>query len=252
VIAAVTGGRDHWPTLAELEALGHAVRARGIVTVRDGDCPTGVDRIARGYLLDRGVCQVEKWPAAWRELGKRAGMVRNASMLDGDRDALTGGRSLLDTQRADVLFAFRGGVGTAGCVREAESRGIEVVRIEPVAEPAIWNMHYRWSKAPATPPGLIYCGRSREHGGPSPLANPWPVELLPGETRAEAADRILGKYRRWLWSKIAAGDRAVLDVLDAIEPDAWLGCTCWPRRCHVEIIVRAWRWRRGMQTALPR
>jgi hypothetical protein len=87
----------------------------------------------------------------------------------------------------------------------------------------------------------IYCGRSREHGGPSPLANPWPAEVQAGETRAQAADRILGMYRRWLWSKILAGDAAVLRALDAIGSESFIGCT---RRCHVETIVRAWRWRR--------
>ena len=245
MIGAVTGGREHWPTLAELEVLAAEVRSRGVTTMRDGDCPTGVDRIARGYLHDRGVAEVERWPAAWRELGRRAGMVRNVAMLEGDRERLTGGRSLLDTQRADVLFAFRGGAGTAGCVEAAEARGIDVVRIDPVVEPRIWNMHHRWSKDESRPPGLIYCGRSREHGGPSPLANPWRVDVQPGETREGAAARILGLYRNWLWRKLRTNDRATLEAIDAITPDSWLGCTCWPRRCHVEVVVRAWRWRRS-------
>lgn len=242
MIGAVTGGRDHWPTLAELERLAAEARARGVTVMRDGDCPTGLDRIARGYLHARGVCAVDKWPAAWAAMGKKAGHLRNAAMLRGDRLALTGDHSLVPTEHAQVLFAFRGNAGTADCVVQSVALGIDVVGIDPVAEPRIWNMYHRWSADESAPPGLVYCGRSRKHGGPSPLANRWRVDVQPGETRASAARRILGAYRRWLWERIEARDPNVLGALDSLTPNSWVGCTCWPAHCHAEVIVRAWRW----------
>lgn len=240
VIAAVTGGRYYWPSLAELQRMVAEGLRRGVTDWRDGDCPTGLDRIARGFVRARGVGEVEKHPANWKRHGKAGGHIRNGTMLDGTTPGVTSRTAGLPVQ---VLFRFRGNVGTANCGEQAERRGIEVVTLEPIAEPRPWNMYHRWSADQPTPPGLIYVGRSRRHGGPHPLANQFRVEFRPGEDRAAAAPRILGEYRRWLWARLQAGDRAVLEALDAIQPDSYLGCTCWPLHCHVEIIIRAWRWR---------
>lgn len=235
-VGAVTGGRDHWPTLAEMEMLAINVQRFGVTDLRDGDCPTGLDRIARGYVKARGIAEVEKHPADWKTHGRAGGHIRNGTMLDGTTPGAKG-RTL--GIRVGLLFAFEGGVGTADCQRQAGDRTIEVVKIEPVAEPRPWNMYHKWSKEQERPPNLMYVGRSRKWGGPSPLANPF--KLDPKQPR-EAQLHLLVKYRRWLWDRIQAGDRAVLRALESITPSTYLGCTCWPAPCHVEIIIRYLRW----------
>lgn len=238
LVAVLTGGRDHFPTLAELKFMVAEGRRRGVTRWRHGNAQ-GLDRTAGGYLNARGFV-VESWPADWTTHKRAAGAIRNRAMLDGDPPDLLGKRERIP---AGLLFAFRGGKGTADCRQAAKDRGIETVAVHPRREPRIWNMYHRWSTTAEQPPGLVYVGRSRRWGGPSPLANPYRVEFLPGEDRAAAAPRILGMYRRWLWGKMQAGDQAVLAALDAITPDTFLGCTCWPAHCHAEVIVRAWRYR---------
>ena len=106
------------------------------------------------------------------------------------------------------------------------------------ASPRVWNMHHGQPDDGA----VIYCGRSRKWGGPSPLANPFRLE---GKRTPEAEIRILGAYRRHLWSQMQARDPAVLRALDSIPADGWIGCTCAPRPCHGDEIARAWRLRRA-------
>lgn len=219
-----------------MERLASIHQERGVTLQRDGDCPTGLDRIARGYVHSRGICDVDKFPADWKRHKNAAGAIRNREMLDGQKPGQ------FAWHVAGLLVAFPGHVGTADCVRAANDRSIEVIQIEPVEEPHVWNMYHRWRKRQPQPPGLMYVGRSPQHGGPSPLANPFRLDpKLPRETQA---DDILGRYRSWLWAKIQAGDRAVLEALDEITVDTWLGCTCWPLPCHAEVILAAWHWRR--------
>lgn len=231
-VAVVTGGRDYFPSLAELELLAAEVQRRGIEVLREGEA-RGVDKTVAGYLRARQLCTVEPWPADWQKHENRAGPIRNRAMLDGEPRDLLGNT---EKPGAEVLFAFPGGRGTHDCCKSAHERGIEVARIEPVDEPRIWNMHHGRAPGP-----LMYVGRSPQWGGPSPLGNP--LRLEPGTPREEQVERVLGGYRTWLGAKIKAGDRDVLSTLDAITPATFLGCTCWPRPCHAEVIVRAWRWR---------
>lgn len=233
--AAVTGGRDHWPSLAELEFLASEIRARAIAVLRDGDCPTGVDRTARGYIKARKVCGVDKWPAKWKTFGTRAGPIRNRDMLDGRMANYVA--HIPDRPPVRVLFAFAGNTGTADCTDAAVERGIPIVNVEPVAEPRIWNRH--WTKSVGPPPGpSIYVGRG------SPLGNPYRLELKIGETRRAGYDRIMAHYRAHLWAKIEERDANVLRVLESLTPDHFIVCSCWPRHCHAEVIVRAWRYLR--------
>lgn len=226
IIGAVTGGRDHWPSLAELEFLASEVRDRGVDIIRDGDA-RGVDRTVRGYLEARKVCRTEKWPANWDRYRNEAGPIRNRAMLDGHPDRAP----------ARVLFPFAGGTGMAGCRAEAVKRSLTVVDIPPVAEPRIWNRH--WTNSLGPPPGpSVYVGRG------SPLGNPYRLELRLGETRDAGCDRILAHYRAHLWAKIEARDADVMRVLESLTPEHFIVCSCWPRHCHAEVIVRAWRYLR--------
>lgn len=56
------------------------------LTVVHGDCPTGADRIVDDWALRReDVVTVERHPADWRTLGKRAGPIRNEYMVSRSR-----------------------------------------------------------------------------------------------------------------------------------------------------------------------
>ena len=162
-------------------------------------------------------------------------------MLDGEQPAqLVLGAEVLTGPRigpAKGLVAFAGGVGTADCRAQAVKRGIPVAVVPPVEEPRVWNRH--WEKTLGKPPGpAMYVGRG------SPLGNPWPLELAPGERRVDAAPANLRRYAAWLL--VHLNDSAVAQALESITPGHYLVCSCWPAHCHAEVIVRAWRHVRGI------
>lgn len=241
-IAVITGGRDRTPTLAELEVFVRESRARGSTVLRHGACPArknkrgelvgSTDTYVAAFVKARGLAEVEVWPAEdfgdWPACGPK----RNRGMLDGRRPDM-----LVTSPRADWLCAFAGGRGTNGCRRAAKDRGIEIVDVAPAIEPRPWNRHH------GQPPGpSIYVGEV------SPLGNPWRdwrAELRYGETRADAAVRVLAKYKSWLWQRINGGpdhDPAVVAALEQLTPDHYAVCSCWPAHCHAEVVIRAWRW----------
>jgi hypothetical protein len=37
-------------------------------------------------------------------------------------------------------------------------------------------------------------------------------------------------------------DPRVAAELGAITAEHYLVCTCWPRHCHGEVVLEAWRW----------
>lgn len=237
-LAVIAGGRDRTPSLAEFALFESTLARRGVAVVREGDC-RGTDKAVSAYTKARELAEVETWPADWDRHGPAAGPIRNRAMLAGEGQAdLFGATS---RPPADLLIAFKGGRGTADCIAAALERGLPVEWIPDADEPRPWNLHH----GPAPGPS-IYVGRSRKHGGPSPLANPFRVELEPGETRIAAAPRILDRYRRWLWARLnprnEQHDPRVVDALRAITSDHYLACTCWPHHCHAEVVIAAWRW----------
>lgn len=120
MIVAITGGRKHKVTQAELDAFDELLRELHADVVVHGAAP-GVDtdvaahvkrmrpRSIRvyGYPVDEALDG--KWPAA--------GCIRNGRMLK--------------ESRAQKLVAFRGGSGTADCVRRAMVRGLPIWLIGP-------------------------------------------------------------------------------------------------------------------------
>lgn len=84
----VTGSRDWDDWQALTRALFEAVTDYGEVIVVHGKCPTGADAmadwVARNLMphLEVAKVTVEPHPARWDELGKRAGFVRNAEMVN--------------------------------------------------------------------------------------------------------------------------------------------------------------------------
>lgn len=239
VTAVITGGRDRTPTLAELERLHSILVECGVTHVREGECE-GTDKAVAAWLKARTQVTVEPWRAEaygdWPACGPR----RNRAMLDGDGQDLFG---IFKHPPADFLVAFAGNEGTADCVGAARARSLPIIRIEPVEEPRIWNGHH------GKPPGpWIKVGR------PAPLGNPWPLELRDGESRADAAVLALARYKAWLWSRISPKsqtfDRRVLASLESITAKHYLVCTCWPKHCHAEVIVAAWRWQQAQRSGI--
>jgi len=57
-------------------------------------------------------------------------------------------------------------------------------------------------------------------------------------------------YRQWLWSKIKAGDKAVLNALRQIDENTALVCWCAPAPCHGTVIELAAAWLRGSKPPL--
>lgn len=239
MIAAITGPRDRQATIAELEQLAALISERGITVLRHGDCPwskrgglviPSIDRSVGSWVMSRALAAVEPWPANWGQWGRAAGPRRNRGMLDGQGQADLFGAPVRPPAALLIRFGD-GGRGTADCAEAAEERRIETVRIDPALEPRPWNVH--WGK-PDGP--MIYVGRGH------PLGNP--TELGDGERRADAAAANLDAYRKHLGALVRANDRAVLDALDSLTPAHHLACSCWPAHCHVEVVIRAWRWRK--------
>jgi hypothetical protein len=83
----ITGSRD-WEDVGAVEQA-MVKAALGVqyeqVTLVSGNCPTGADRIAEDVAMNLGM-SVERHPARWDVLGKRAGFVRNVEMVSTGAD----------------------------------------------------------------------------------------------------------------------------------------------------------------------
>lgn len=82
-----------------------------------------------------------------------------------------------------------------------------------------------------------YIGRPGRGKKGSALANPF---ILGKDGNR---DEVCEKYRKWLWTQIQSGNRAVLDELDFIRKNRPnLVCFCAPQRCHGDTIVKCIEW----------
>lgn len=127
-IIAITGGRHHHPSRAELYDFGSLVSLLAPAIVVHGACPTGVDAVVSEHVAKTTDATLEAWPAAWKSMGKSAGPIRNRAMLLGAdaRDGMPG------RGRADFLIAWPGGTGTLSCVTEAARLGVLVVNAKAI------------------------------------------------------------------------------------------------------------------------
>ena len=116
----VTGSRT-WTDRGQINgALDELLREHRSLVIVHGACSRGADALAVAWVMDRWTfaeadVRHEAHPADWKRLGKRAGFVRNAEMVD---------------LGADVCLAFirnnsRGATHTANL---AEKAGIPVRR----------------------------------------------------------------------------------------------------------------------------
>jgi hypothetical protein len=86
-------------------------------------------------------------------------------------------------------------------------------------------------------PRVVYCGRRCAGWSASPLANPY---HLPHNPTAEDREVCIAKFRAYLMERIEAGDRKILDALDALTRNSVLGCWCKPLPCHCDVIAESW------------
>jgi hypothetical protein len=108
----VTGSREFtdYDMLAEVLAAELAEHPDMIVV--HGDCPSGLDALAKRWCVENGVAQ-EPHPADWRRLGKSAGFRRNTFMAG------------LGARRCHA-FPLPGSRGTLHCMKVAKRAGIPV------------------------------------------------------------------------------------------------------------------------------
>lgn len=112
------------------------------------------------------------------------------------------------------------------------------------------------------PPKLVYCGRAFGPFAASPLGNPCSARDKPCPVcktihfprgRPGEAGPSVQCYRRWLFARIRANDRAVIGALLALPDDATLGCWCvdlddatrGSEQCHCEVVAKAARYLKG-------
>ena len=112
----VTGSRD-WTdkfTLEQELVIGFLNLGAGEVTLVSGNCPTGADKLAEDFWEEMDFGPIERHPADWDELGKKAGYVRNAEMAKLGADLCVG-------------FLKKDSRGTKMMIGLAEKAGIQTV-----------------------------------------------------------------------------------------------------------------------------
>lgn len=95
----------------------------------------------------------------------------------------------------------------------------------------------------------VYIGRETGSRPASPLANPYRVR---NHTKEEHA-RVCQMYRRWLHTRLQAGDERVWNALRTLRADSVLACYCDPLPCHGHVVRNAWLWavKQGLIEATP-
>ncbi len=106
----VCGGRTYSDSAHVFRTLGGIHQETPITAVIHGGA-TGADRSANAWAETNDVAH---WcfPARWRELGLKAGPIRNAEMLE--------------RGKPDLVIAFPGGRGTADMIAKAEAAAVPV------------------------------------------------------------------------------------------------------------------------------
>lgn len=115
MIVAVTGGRN-WSDPAFVSRCLWSVHAKSPISELHEGGANGWDSWCRQWARAGGIQVITYW-ANWEAHGKAAGHIRNGLILD--------------RAKPKVLLAGPGGHGTANMIRQAEERGIKVIRFEP-------------------------------------------------------------------------------------------------------------------------
>jgi hypothetical protein len=90
---------------------------------------------------------------------------------------------------------------------------------------------------------ILYVGRPQDGfpAIPSPLRN---TVYLSRQDERDMKKRLanIAAYKKALWEKIRAGDKAVMDELASIDENTILACWCNPLPCHSQVIWAAWHY----------
>lgn len=85
-VVIVTGSRQWKYSWIVEEQLDEYLRLCNLsakqLVIRVGDCPTGVDKIARNWAEREQMASVHEYQADWDKHGKKAGPIRNSEMVD--------------------------------------------------------------------------------------------------------------------------------------------------------------------------
>lgn len=108
----VCGGRDYddWERMI---AVLDKIHAKKPITLLIEGGANGADAHAATWATNNGIPRVT-CHANWQQFGSKAGPIRNATMLTLDPAG---------------VIAFPGGKGTQNMIKQAESKGIKVMRI---------------------------------------------------------------------------------------------------------------------------
>jgi hypothetical protein len=104
-------GDRNWADGARIKQVLEAMSADYDLTVIDG-AANGADSLASAAASELGL-KNERYPAAWKQLGKRAGPIRNQEMLDSGVDMVLAFHPNLDESK-----------GTRDMVARAQKKGV--------------------------------------------------------------------------------------------------------------------------------
>lgn len=107
----VCGGRDFSNIAFVWRKLDDLHQSTPITALMQGGA-RGADTIARDWAVTKPGIQRYVCRADWEKFGKRAGILRNARMLE---------------WKPDLVVAFPGGRGTADMVQRSKNAGVRVV-----------------------------------------------------------------------------------------------------------------------------
>lgn len=111
----VCGGRDFNNRDFVFSEMDRLNRKFNFICIVQGGCPTGADKWARDWCNERQI-QYAHYPIKqheWKELGKKAGPLRNQKMLD--------------LEHPDGCIAFPGGRGTADMIKRSHAANLPVI-----------------------------------------------------------------------------------------------------------------------------
>lgn len=282
-IAFITGGAllrvgyEWWPTLDELvEQHGITEVWHGGYTGADGEL-AGADAGIEIWAKSCGI-PVTAWPApidvyAKAGLDERRAVLRLfADVLDGQRGYVISGEkgreaSVVTTEtslgRPGLVVTLPGGTLLSSLSSLAQAHRIPVVKVSMWHDPGLPRVvnghHYRDIRAdeqgrmpghveghridtrPPLPDPWLYIGRACNGHKESPLHNPF--------AKGKHGGAALDLFRRHLWGRIRAKDKAVLRALDDVTAEHRLVCWCLNPDgyglCHGQIVVKAWDWIRN-------
>jgi len=137
---------------------------------------------------------------------------------------------------------YCGRPGSRLCDQKINNKTCDISMCSACSYSPVKNYDLCYEHRPQISIGNRYHGHRGDFiGRPSPLGNRF--KLDPDKNRADE-EKKLHLYKQWLWQQIkekTAAYQKLCELRDrAVKGEKIrLICTCWPRRCHAEIVERA-------------